>query len=378
MKRLNSTKIILIGNSKFDKQESMNRYLAMLETALQTSNQNYEIVLPKNILKSLHLKPHAGFGKWKSYFEKYFLFIILILVKRLQCSISNSNYIFHITDHSNSVYIHFLPKSKTIITCHDMLAIKGALGHKDAYCETGFWGKKLQLFINYSLTKSKNLIFVSSKTKNDFNQINPNTSIVQSKVIYHSINQELKEIEKEKAKSYLKEQYNFNKNYILTIGSNLPRKNKEILFELAKLKKELTLVFIGPELNTKQKEIIVSYGIQKQIIVFSNISSLDLNYFISGSECLIFPSFSEGFGWPIIEAFKAGCPVIASNIAPFIEIGESSCLYFEPTNVHSLISKLNTLDKHRYELLADAKTTLRKFDNSIMSENYLNFYQSIK
>jgi glycosyltransferase involved in cell wall biosynthesis len=165
--------------------------------------------------------------------------------------------------------------------------------------------------------------------------------------------------------------------YIVTVGSNLPRKNKEILFELAKFKKELNLVLIGPELNSNQLELIESYGIQNQILVFSNISSSDLNYFYSGAECLIFPSFSEGFGWPIIEAFKAGCPVIASNIEPFKEIGESSCLYFEPTYVQTLITQLNILEEKRNELLANAKMTLLKFDKTTMSENYLNFYNSI-
>ncbi len=377
MKRINSTKIVLIGNSKFDKQESMNRYLSMLESILIAENIHFEVVLPLNILKSLNLKPHAGLGKWKSYFEKYFLFIIYLIYKRIQSSFSKNNCVYHITDHSNALYIHFLPKSKTIISCHDMLAIKGAMGHKDAYCETGVFGKKLQLFINYSLTKCKNIIFVSAKTKNDFETINPNISTDKKQIIYHSTNQELKMIDKEIAANYLKEHFHIQKQYLLTVGSNLPRKNKEILFELAKLKKELNIVFIGPELNTKQKDIIDSYGIQNQIIVFSNISSLDLNYFLSGAECLIFPSFSEGFGWPIIEAFKAGCPVIASNIEPFKEIGESSCLYFEPTDVHSLISKLNILDEKRSKLLSNSKITLQKFDKSLMSENYLKFYQSI-
>jgi glycosyltransferase involved in cell wall biosynthesis len=377
MKRINSTKIVLIGNSKFDKQESMNRYLAMIESILITENIHYEVVLPINIFKKLNLKPHAGLGKWKSYFEKYSLFIIYIIYKRIQSSFAKYNCIYHITDHSNSLYIHFLPKSKTIISCHDMLAIKGAMGHKDAYCETGVFGKKLQLFINYSLTKCKNLIFVSAKTKNDFENINPNFRVDKTQIIYHSTNQELNEIDKEIATNYLIEHFNIQNKYIVTVGSNLPRKNKEILFELAKFKKDLNLVLIGPELNSNQLELIESYGIQNQILVFSNISSSDLNYFYSGAECLIFPSFSEGFGWPIIEAFKAGCPVIASNIEPFKEIGESSCLYFEPTDVQSLISQLNILEEKRNELLANAKITLQKFDKTTMSENYLNFYNSI-
>jgi glycosyltransferase involved in cell wall biosynthesis len=355
----------------------MNRYLAMIESFLTTENIHFEVVLPINIFKKLNLKPHAGLGKWKSYFEKYFLFIIYIIYKRIQFSFTKYNCVYHITDHSNALYIHFLPKSRTIISCHDMLAIKGAMGHKDVYCETGVFGKRLQLLINYSLTKCKNIIFVSDKTKNDFETINPNILVDKLQIIYHTTNQELKTINKEIATNYLKEQYHIQNKYVLTVGSNLPRKNKEILFELAKFKKELNLVLIGPELNSNQLELIESYGIQNQILVFSNISSSDLNYFYSGAECLIFPSFSEGFGWPIIEAFKAGCPVIASNIEPFKEIGESSCLYFEPTYVQTLITQLNILEEKRNELLANAKMTLLKFDKTTMSENYLNFYNSI-
>ena len=52
--------------------------------------------------------------------------------------------------------------------------------------------------------------------------------------------------------------------------------------------------------------------------------------------CFVYPSFYEGFGIPILEAFANECPVALSNASCFPEIGGNAASYFEPDDVRSM------------------------------------------
>lgn len=54
------------------------------------------------------------------------------------------------------------------------------------------------------------------------------------------------------------------------------------------------------------------------------------------AEAFVFPSLYEGFGIPVLEAFVAGCPVLASNISSLPEIAGGAAAYFDPTDESSL------------------------------------------
>jgi len=57
----------------------------------------------------------------------------------------------------------------------------------------------------------------------------------------------------------------------------------------------------------------------------------------------VFPSFYEGFGIPMLEAFSAGCPVIASNGGSLPEIGGDAAVYFDPRSVDNMRSTIENV-----------------------------------
>ena len=59
--------------------------------------------------------------------------------------------------------------------------------------------------------------------------------------------------------------------------------------------------------------------------------------------CFVFPSYYEGFGIPILEAFQAECPTILANASCFPEIGGTAVEYYEPGNADALLEKLTKL-----------------------------------
>ncbi len=59
--------------------------------------------------------------------------------------------------------------------------------------------------------------------------------------------------------------------------------------------------------------------------------------------CFVFPSQYEGFGIPILEAFKARCPVLLSRASCFPEIAADAAEYFEIGSPDSLTASLTTI-----------------------------------
>jgi glycosyltransferase involved in cell wall biosynthesis len=89
---------------------------------------------------------------------------------------------------------------------------------------------------------------------------------------------------------------------------------------------------VGPPLSAEETAQVVSLGLSEHVVLFSNVSSEHLEAFYGLAEALIFPSWEEGFGWPIAEAQACGCPVFTSNREPMTEVGGESALYFDPAD----------------------------------------------
>ncbi len=58
--------------------------------------------------------------------------------------------------------------------------------------------------------------------------------------------------------------------------------------------------------------------------------------FYKKATCLVYPSFYEGFGLPILEAMSLGCPVITSNVSSMPEVGGSAALYVNPESAKEI------------------------------------------
>jgi glycosyltransferase involved in cell wall biosynthesis len=75
---------------------------------------------------------------------------------------------------------------------------------------------------------------------------------------------------------------------------------------------------------------IVKRGLNKTVHHLGSISLSELKYLYTRAKALVFPSQFEGFGIPVLEAMKVGCPVIASNQTSIPEVAGEAALYFDP------------------------------------------------
>ena len=123
--------------------------------------------------------------------------------------------------------------------------------------------------------------------------------------------------------------------FLFGIGGAQWYKNRSGLFhifgELAQ--RSITapvLLYVGPSLDREQNELVARYKLGDRFVHAPNLTNEELRAAYSLAEGLIFPSWEEGFGWPIAEAQACGCPVFTSNRAPMTEVGGEAAVYFDP------------------------------------------------
>jgi len=81
-------------------------------------------------------------------------------------------------------------------------------------------------------------------------------------------------------------------------------------------------------------------GIAHKVRTLPSMELPDLVALVSGAVALVFPSWYEGFGLPVIEALTLGTPVLLSNRAALPEIAGPACLLFDPADVEDIARQL--------------------------------------
>lgn len=130
-----------------------------------------------------------------------------------------------------------------------------------------------------------------------------------------------------------------NKTYFVMLGTIEPRKNHSLILhvwrELVKLlgNQAPTLVIIGQrgwECEQVLDLLERSPGLKDHVIEHAHCSDTALAAWLAHAQALLFPTFAEGFGMPLVEAFAQQCPVIASALPVFKEIAGDIPDYLNP------------------------------------------------
>ncbi|MFL5787222.1 MAG: glycosyltransferase family 4 protein [Flavisolibacter sp.] len=375
-------KIILIGNYPPDRQESMKKFANMLHQGFTSKDFDVEIWNPVTFFGYGSDPSASSFQKWLGYIDKWMVFPIVLMVRMFINRLKGRRLYFHICDHSNAPYFTILPSGFTSITCHDVLAIRGAFGFTDAYCNSSFTGKLLQKWILNSLIKFKRIACVSELTQDQLNQLigYKSKNIQELVVIHNAFNHNFRKLDGYVTRDLLKKiGLDPDESFILHVGSSLERKNRHMLLKMAEelgSKWNGKICFAGQPLNSSMREYSESAGLSKRIISIKKPDHASLVALYNACEAFIFPSFSEGFGWPVIEAQACGAPVIASKIEPMPEIGGTAAIYADPNNPSEFAEAFLTLqnNKIRSELIRSGFENIGRFNADTMIDAYLDLF----
>lgn len=121
--------------------------------------------------------------------------------------------------------------------------------------------------------------------------------------------------------------------------------------------------------------------LRSKIDLIGYVASADLPAIYKGASMLWFPSFTEGFGLPIVEAMACGTPVITSGVSCMPEIAGDAALYIDPENPSSLAFASHYLLSHKgvaEKLSADGKKRAEIFNWDVAARKTVGVYNEVK
>jgi glycosyltransferase involved in cell wall biosynthesis len=133
--------------------------------------------------------------------------------------------------------------------------------------------------------------------------------------------------------------------YLLHVGNHKAHKNINRLitaFAQANIDNNIRLIFTTPP-SKAISQLIAQYHLKDRIIFADNLSDHTLARFYRGAQALVFPSLSEGFGLPIIEAMACGTPVLTSNITAMPEVAGHGALLVNPYETDAISHGIETI-----------------------------------
>lgn len=269
--------------------------------------------------------------------------------------------IFHTSD-----WVEPPSKALKVTTVHDFLVFKYPFLFPEEIVET----QKRR--ISWVIKESSAIIVDSHSTKKDGIEL---LEIPEDKmfVVYPGVAEDFKPIDKDKLSLILKK-YLISKPYLLSVGTREPRKNIEKVIEAYSLLKkniDLQLVIVG-RLGWGRERVPDDSDIK----LLGFIPDEDLQALYSGTDCFVYPSLDEGFGFPVLEALACGAKVITSEGGSLKEVGGKYATYINPTDTKDIAQGiLKVLDKKIN--VEESIQWARSFTWDNTAKGVLNIYNKI-
>ncbi len=174
--------------------------------------------------------------------------------------------------------------------------------------------------------------------------------------------------------------------YILNNGGIGERKNLERLItafgSVIQDFPNLKLVITGENafLEEKLKKLLRKLNLERSVRFTGYLEEKTLNAVIKSSECICYPSLSEGFGLPILEGFITGIPVISSKSSAIPEISGNAAILIDPTKISEIsgaIRKVLTDQSMVRVMIKNGKKIADKYNWSNTAKETLEVYKRL-
>jgi glycosyltransferase involved in cell wall biosynthesis len=176
--------------------------------------------------------------------------------------------------------------------------------------------------------------------------------------------------------------------YILSVGTVQPNKNYHTTIEaFARLAGKLPHTYViagrsdfGPAYTRQLQQRIAELGLSDRIHFLGAVDDALLAALYRNAGLLLFPSYHEGFGFPLIEAMHFGVPIVTSNAGSMPEVACDAALQVTPTDIVAMAEAIEaavTDDSVRARLLAAARLGRNRFSKDRAVRTVLGVYDSI-
>jgi glycosyltransferase involved in cell wall biosynthesis len=370
--------VLLIGNYPADRQQSMQRFGKMMLAGLTNAGIEAELIFPRPFFGRIRFAG-AFVAKWLGYIDKFVVF-----PPELKRRIAHGVDLVHICDHSNAPYSTWIRGCPVVVTCHDLLAVRGALGEV-LDTPASPTGKYLQRWVLSGLATADAVACVSNATLRDVQRlVRQEKGRPRFPLIHLGLNYPCRAQEPERARRLLEKipGLTADRPFVFHVGSNSRTKNREGLLRIFALTKndwDGQLVFAGEKLTAELRSLGGELGVLHRIVEIANPDDELLEALYRSALVLLYPSRYEGFGWPIIEAQACGCPVICADREPMSEAGGEAALMAdvtdEPAMARALLRLTDPAERARWS--EKSLRNAERFKTEKMMSEYIALYRAL-
>ena len=270
--------------------------------------------------------------------------------------------------HSSYYRVCTNPQAINIVTVHDFTYEHFISGPKKWLHS---WQKRR------SLRAADAIVCVSQNTCNDLLHFFPEIPEQKIHIIHNGVDKSYIPKYNSEPESTRK-QLQLPKQYLLFVGNRANYKQFPYAAQLAKAV-DLPLVIVGAPLTKQERKFLANLQVNYQERNF--VANQELQSYYSLATALVYPSLYEGFGIPVIEAQRCGCPVIAYNASSIPEvIGEDYPLLLSQLEIAPAahwIQKLVANSDFRDQIQQKGIENSLRFSWEKMQEEYLSLYTQL-
>lgn len=244
-----------------------------------------------------------------------------------------------------------------------------------------FWIKMLgyRFLFWYSNKKSEAVITISNYVKDDLARHYPFT---KGKTTNTYCASEPPLPGRQKAPDYIDAKTPF----LLCVGTAFPHKNLSAVIDALPALQidhpKLKVILVGKKEQYYERldRYIKGRNFEDSVITTGFVEDSELKWLYQHCAVYVFPSLSEGFGLPGLEAMVHGAPVVSSNATCLPEIYGDAALYFNPNDTDDIVQKISRVLKDtnfREQLIARGHTQAAKYSWRRMAEQTLAVYKKV-
>lgn len=212
----------------------------------------------------------------------------------------------------------------------------------------GLW---MHLFKLLAVPAVKNSEYIITPTKHSRNSISKHFNIPLEKIITIYEGPKTFEIIETESPTWIPP----NEPYILNVGvwekrKNIPRLLAAFKVLLANINQPIKLVLVGEgskKMNSDDSVAIIKaitdLQLEEHVVCTGYLPDHSLKSAYEQALLFVFPSYNEGFGIPILEAFAAEIPVLVANNSCLPEVGGNAVISFDPLSITDMMEKMKIL-----------------------------------
>lgn len=345
------------------------------------------------------LKNNSGWRRFLVYLDKQLLCPLRLRKEIRNITSSGQTVLVHILDQGDSIYTKHLKNTFHVVTCHDALGMRSALGLEPLNRRSGLLSRLFQNAILSGLKGAENVVCVSESTKSQIVELGVPSE--QCRVIPNGLNHPYRPLPQGRAQQILARLFRTEgisvgqSGYIVHLGGNSWYKNRKgVILAYAHLVRLFsdppTLILAGRPLAQELASLAENKGVLNHVFQCPDCTCEELNALYQMARFLFYPSVREGFGWPVLEAQASGGLVVTSDRAPMNVVGGTSAIYCEPppedgqgfeqwaqrVAKETLLPVLKMGNKERKLLIERGLHNTTRYATDSMISTYLGFYQS--